>query len=136
MNSLSINNKFETIKKNTGIKDSLTIHCFRKTRATIMFSSRNPTYDDSEMAKYFGWKTWTVHERRNEYDLRTEKDLQDKIIGKTAKIETYDIVKQERDSLIDKQEKIINKLMNKINELESFREEVGEALLNKLQLKL
>ena len=115
MLSVSINKNFEVLKNKLDIKQALTPHSFRKTRATIMFSSRNPTYDDSEIAKYFGWKPHTVVERREQYDLRTEKDLQKKVRGAQPKIQDFDTVKAERDT-------VVNKLMK---QMEAMREEIN-----------
>lgn len=129
MVTISINNKFKSIKKYTGIKKSLTPHCFRKTRATIYFSSRNPTYDDSEISKIFGWEPLMVAIRRRQYDLRNFDDLKNKIQGKIEPVETYDIVKQERDTLIEKQKKEINILKEQYSKI---REVLDEILAKKI----
>ncbi len=118
MNTTSINNKMVIVKKYTSIKGTLSPHCFRKTRATIYFSSRNPTYDDSEISKIFGWEPWTVSERRKQYDLRNFDDLKNKIQGKVESVETFDIVKSERDSLVKKQEAKISKMEKTIKGME------------------
>ena len=73
-----------------------------------MFSSRNPIYDDTEIGQFFGWKPHTVVDRRQQYDLRGFDDLKEKIQGKNkVKLDTFDIVKQERDT-IDQKYHIIN----------------------------
>jgi integrase len=113
MVTVSINYKFKSIKNHTGIKNSLTPHCFRKSRATIMFSSRNPFFDDSEIAKFFGWKSHTVIDRRQQYDLRDFDDLKKKIQGNIPRVETYDTIKQERDNL----EKDLKEQVNKLTRL-------------------
>ena len=86
MATVAINRKFDVIKKYTGIKSTLTPHCFRKTRATIMFSSRDPIFDDTEIAQYFGWKSHTVVDRREQYDLSNFDDLKQKVQGNVGKI--------------------------------------------------
>jgi integrase len=99
----NINRHFNVVKRNTGIKSTLTPHCFRKTRASIMFSSRTKDggiiYDDKEIGQYFGWKNHTVSDRRTQYDLRNFEDLKEKIHGKVKSVETYDTVIAERDTL-------------------------------------
>lgn len=120
MVTVSINRKFDTVKKYLNLKKSLTPHCFRKTRATIMFSSRDPIYDDTEIGQFFGWKPHTVVDRRQQYDLRTFDDLKEKIQGKNkVKLETFDIVKQERDNY-EKMSKDFSDLKNENKELKEI----------------
>jgi len=118
MVTVAINRKFDTIKKYLKLKETLTPHCYRKTRATIMFSSRNPVYDDTEIGQFFGWKPHTVVERRQQYDLRDFDDLKEKIQGKNkVKLDTFDIVKQERDTLERKYRNEIGELQKELSEL-------------------
>lgn len=113
----SIGVKFDIIRKYTDIKNTLSVHCFRKTRATAIFSSRNPTYDDTEIGKFFGWKPHTVIDRRQQYDLRNIEDLKDKVFGTvTGKLETYDTIKQEKELLEQKHEQEINKLNKELDD--------------------
>lgn len=125
MLTCSINKKFDTIKKYTDIKKTLSPHCFRKTRATIMFSARSKDggilYDDKEIGEFFGWKPHTVSDRRLQYDLRNYEDLKEKIQGKQkGEIETFDILKKEKETLIKKHDKEINELINRIKNLEKY----------------
>jgi integrase len=96
----NINRHFNVVKRNTGIKSTLTPHCFRKTRASIMFSSRTKDggiiYDDKEIGQYFGWKNHTVSDRRTQYDLRNFEDLKEKIRD-TLKEELNSLRKQMKD---------------------------------------
>ncbi len=118
MVTVAINRKFDTIKKYTNIKKTLTPHCFRKTRATIMFSNRDPIFDDTEIGKFFGWKPHTVVDRRQQYDLRDFDDLKEKIQGKNkVRLDTFDIVKQERDTLERKYRNEIRDLKKGISDL-------------------
>jgi integrase len=99
----NINRHFNVVKRNTGIKSTLTPHAFRKTRASIMFSARTKDggiiYDDKEIAQYFGWKPHTVSQRRQQYDLRNFEDLKEKIHRKVKSVETLETVTAERDTL-------------------------------------
>ena len=131
MNTVSINIKFNTIKKYTGIKETLTPHCFRKTRATIYFSSRDPIYDDSEIAKIFGWKPHTVVDRRLEYDLRDFDDLKAKIQGNIKSVETYDTIKAERDIVINQQQEEINNLKEDLQHLSNIIQNLTGQIENK-----
>ncbi len=127
MATTAINGKLSVIIRQTGIKSTLTPHCFRKTRATIMFSSRNPIYDDSEIAKYFGWKAHTISDRREQYDLRNFDDLKEKIQGNIPKAETYDVIKHERDKY--------EKMASKYKSLESNNKHLIN-LVNSLEIKI
>ncbi|MHA1968123.1 MAG: tyrosine-type recombinase/integrase [Candidatus Hodarchaeales archaeon] len=109
----NINDNFDIVKKYTGIKSSLTPHCFRKTRATIMFSSRNPVFDDTEIAKFFGWKPHTVSERRAQYDLRDFDDLKAKVQSNVKSVETIETITAERDTLKEELDSL-RKQMNDI----------------------
>jgi integrase len=113
----NINRHFNVVKRNTGIKSTLTPHCFRKSRASIMFSSRTKDggiiYDDKEIGQYFGWKNHTVSDRRTQYDLRNFEDLKEKIHRKVKSVETYDTVVAERDTLKEELDSL-KKQMNDI----------------------
>ncbi len=126
MATTAINDKLNLIKKQTGIKSTISPKSFRKTRATIMFSSRNPTYDDTEIGKFFGWKPHTVIMRRQEYDLRDFDDLKNKIQGNIQNGETFDIVKQERDTLIKKQAGQIQHLQEELKYMKIVLEKFAE----------
>jgi len=112
---------FWKIRNKTDIKNTLTIHCFRKTRATIMFNERATDggliYSDSHLARFFGWELSTVAKRRQEYDLSTFEDLQ-KIIFKTTdkKIESLDIVKQQKRRLESEFEQRFKEMEDEFNE--------------------
>ena len=122
----SIQQKFETLKKQTGIKSTLSIKSFRATRATILFSSRDPIYDDKEMGQLFGWKPHTVVDRREQYDLRNFEDLKTKIFDTTiGKLDTYDSIKHEKELLEQKHEKELKKQQKEIDDLK----ETVETLL-------
>jgi integrase len=103
MQTMAINQKLYVIIKYTGIKKTICPKCFRKTRASIMFSARTKDggiiYDDTEMGQYFGWTPNMVVLRRQQYDLRNFDDLKEKIHGKIVHVETFDTIKQERDTL-------------------------------------
>ncbi len=113
----SINVHFNRLKEATGIKKTLSPHCYRKTRATIMFGSRNPTFDDTEIGQYFGWKAHTVIQRREQYDLRGEEELQKKIRGIQPTIDDYDTIKALKETLEKKHAKEIEDLKQKMQEI-------------------
>jgi integrase len=75
MNKDSLQTNFYLLRKKLDIKKTLTLHCFRKTKATIMFNKRSKDggliYSDKNMADFFGWELSTVALRREEYDLKT-----------------------------------------------------------------
>ena len=120
---------FWRYKKKAGIKDTLSVQCFRVTRATIMFNMRSPDggliYSDTHMANLFGWEPETVAQRRKEYDISTQDDLK-KIIFNTkgTQLETFDTIKREKEQLetefkktIDGQQKDIENLRAMVQEL-------------------
>ena len=73
-------------------------------------------YDDKEIGMIFGWKPSTVIMRRREYDLTDYEDLREKIFAKSARVETIDEIKEDRDRLIkDKNE--IEELKNALKSL-------------------
>lgn len=122
--SSSIVERLITIRKRTNIKDTLSVHCYRKTRATLMFNERSKdgglVYSDTHIAKFFGWKPATVTERRQEYDLTTQEDLKNLVFGHqptTTPIETYDIIKAQKEMLEQKHEKEIDQLKKEVTEL-------------------
>ena len=131
----SIGDQFRTIKKYTNIKKSLSIHCFRKTRATMMFSARTKDggiiYDDKEMGQYFGWKSHTVIKRRLQYDLRNYDDFKDKIFGNLTKpLETYDTLKQEKDMLENEYKK---KIADMEEQMHSMKETIRSSVLAEIK---
>ena len=82
--------------KRCNIKETITPHCFRRTRATIMFGEG---YTDKEMSLHFGWKLRSVPMRREEYDLTNHEDLRKKIFAKSTKPVSYDVLKKQKDKL-------------------------------------
>ena len=97
MDKNAIRLKLNRAKKMNIIKKSITPHCFRKTRASIMFNS-DVGNDDKLMSEFFGWKLHTVPDRSNEYDLRTHETLREKIFNSKSKIApSYDALKIEKD---------------------------------------
>ena len=131
----SIINKFTKIKRTADIKKTLTPHCFRKTRATMMFSARTKDggikYDDKQIGMFFGWTLATVAKRREEYDLRNFEDLKKTIFSDTeGKVLTYDVVKKQRDTVIEKQQKEIADLKNELKK----KAEIDNFIMDSLSL--
>jgi integrase len=121
----AIRRNFNRIKKQVDIKKTLTPKDFRKTRGTILFSSRDPIFDDTEIGQYMGWKPSTVIQRRQEYDLRGFDDLKEKIKGIIPKAENYDTIKAERDRLEAKHEKEITDQKKQIEALKEVLQVVA-----------
>ena len=97
-----------------------------------MFSSRDPIYDDTEIAQFFGWKPHTVVDRRQQYDLRGFDELKEKIQGKNkVKLETFDIVKQERDNY----EKMSKELLDLKKENKYYKDEIENLSKQQSELK-
>ena len=111
-NSLSI--KFKRLVRELGLKSTLTLYSFRKTRATIMF---NEGYDDKEMGLLFGWKPHTVIDRRNEYDLRGLDDLKAKIFRKAEIYKTREELEEENKRLFEEHQKQIDGLEKRVSVL-------------------
>lgn len=82
--------------KRCNIKETITPHCFRRTRATIMFGEG---YTDKEMGLHFGWKLRSVPLRREEYDLTNHEDLRKKVFAKSKKPLSYETLKKQKDKL-------------------------------------
>jgi len=132
MTTTSVNLHFIGIRNETGIKQTLSPKSFRKTRATLMFSARGKDggilFDDTEMGKFFGWKPWTVAQRREQYDLRNFEDLKNKIQGNIQPTETNELLRHERDTLIKQQETKINKLEKTIKGFQLAQKLLQEEL--------
>lgn len=115
----TISKKFKEMREKLGLKDTFTLKSFRKTRATIFFSSDNPKINnDSFIAKYLGWSTHTVSSRRQEYNLMDKSDLKKAILNKPIISKSYDTIKKERDKLEKRYIKEIDELKNEIKLLE------------------
>ena len=113
----TIQQKIMDIRNNTNVKDTISIHCFRKTRATEMFNKKSKDggliYSDTHMALFFGWSIKTVAERREEYDLEGQKELEDLIFNQKPTQE-----KQDYDTLKSQKERLENQYQKKIADME------------------
>ncbi len=74
------------------------------------------SYDDGEMAKFFGWTPETVAKRRGEYDLRGFEDLKKKIFSKSTPVVTYDALERQKETLEKVHAKKIGNLEKKVAE--------------------
>jgi len=128
MNPHVINWKLKKAIQRSGIKQTITPHCFRKTRATIMF----PKFTDKEMSLHFGWTLMTVPQRRAEYDLTDHEDLRNKIFGDKPKL-TWDALKHQKETLEGKHEKEIKAMQRKINAMKKDNDEMLKVLLEKVE---
>lgn len=132
---------FYKIIKNTDIKKTLSIHCFRKTRATIMFNERTKDgglkYSDTHLAMFFGWKPKTVVERRQEYDLTTKEDLNALVFdGKNdTPIETFDILKQQKKRLENEYQKKIESMEIQMKAMQDILMQITGQQINDLVAK-
>ena len=126
LGKIGIQMKLWQIKKANNIKQSITLHSFRKTRASIMFGSYNEKgkwiYDNQIMASFFGWEPSTVDARRKQYDGSKHMDTLRKAIfgeqGANEKYQTYETIKEEKEQLEAKHAKEINLLKEKMVMLE------------------
>jgi integrase len=97
---LSINFLLDECAKKGKLGRKITPHCFRKTRATIVFNERSKdgglVFTDKQIALFFGWTLSTVAKRREEYDLSTSIELRKIIFSNNTKAtESYDNIKKE-----------------------------------------
>jgi len=114
---------FVVAKEKANITKPYTIKCFRKTRASIIFDSKE--FTDSEIASIMGWEVSMVPFRRREYDLTSEADLRNKIIGKLNRPPTRDELSRENahlrknaeEMIQTKVEELLNSKMKNINEM-------------------
>ena len=117
LNTAALDYKFKIALQRAKITRPLTPHSYRRTRATIMFRD----YTDTHMGKYFGWRISAVGNRREEYDLTSDKELQAKVHNGLIQPPSYDAILQEKETLqneltqikqqIADQEKRINDLL-------------------------
>lgn len=123
----AINYKFWKIKKRTAIKDSVSIHNFRKTRFTIMSNERAPDggliYNDRQLSLFFGWSTNTISKMREYYDLTTFEQLKETVFNTEEEtVEDIDIIKSKNKHLEKIQNKKIDELEHKLNKfLDSYQ---------------
>ena len=121
---ITIQHKFYDIRDKTKIKKTLSIHSFRRTRATQMFHERSKDggliYSDKEMGQFFGWSLSTVSLRREEYDLYSQEDLEKLVFGRceSKTIETFDILKQKYEREKDRNQKKIAKMEKQMASME------------------
>ncbi|UCB59535.1 MAG: tyrosine-type recombinase/integrase [Thermoplasmatales archaeon] len=144
----AIDEKFYRDRDRAKLKKTLTPHCFRRTRATIMLKEKSKDggviYTDTNMADHFGWKKQSVPQRRQEYDLTGYDDLQEKVFAKSQKPITFEKVKAEYEQKLSKLEKIkeerekdrdeLNTVKNMLNrtrnEYKILNEEIKELQRN------
>lgn len=135
----SIRERFRKMREKLKLKPTLNIKSFRKSRATIFFSSENPKINnDTNIGKYFGWSPSTVIYRREEYNLTNKEDLKKAICKKPKKSLYYDTIKSnlekiqnEYEPIIKNQQKEIDDLKNKLIELkEDYKKLSEEAFKN------
>jgi len=112
-----VNVKLKKAIERAGIKTTITPHCFRKTRATIMFTQKSKDdgliFTDKEISLHFGWQLASVPLRREEYDLTNQDDLRKKVFGNGSKAPSYDVIKAEK-------EKLETRYGNRIKDLEKL----------------
>jgi len=133
--NITIQHKIMKIRDETNIKETISIHSFRRTRATKMFHERAKDggliYGDKEMSQFFGWSLSTVSQRREEYDLSGQEELEKVVFGQTSteQIETYDTLKQEKELLENQYKKKIEDMENQMaNMKETIMSEIGQML--------
>lgn len=96
----AVRNRFREMVKKINLKETFSIKCFRKARATIMFQDKE--FDDTYIGMFFGWTPQTVIMRRQEYNLTNYEDLKNKVCKIPYRAETYDTLKKEKEQLKNK----------------------------------
>jgi Tfp pilus assembly protein PilO len=94
-------------------------------------------YTDTEMGKYFGWRVSAVGDRREEYDLTSDKDLQNKVFNGQAQPQSYDSLKLEKENL-EEQLEIMKKQLSEQEERINTKIDImmiGMQELNKISKK-
>ncbi|PNX47197.1 MAG: hypothetical protein BV457_06170 [Thermoplasmata archaeon M9B1D] len=114
---------FWKLKKRIGVKDTISVHNFRKTRATKMFSARSKDggliYSDKQIALFFGWSPLTVSQRRKEYDLSGVDELKKTVFGNSETHEEgYDIQKKKYEKMKDDYETRMAKMEKRMKEMQ------------------
>ena len=130
LNPKSISVMFWKLRNKLGLKDTLSVHNFRKTRATKMFNARRDgalIYGDKDMALFFGWKLSTVTARREQYDLNGYEELRDTVFNnKHTGEDSYDIQKKKYDKMKTSYEGEINTLKQQMVDMQKqFQEAMG-----------
>lgn len=126
MNKDAIGFKLKKAIIRSGIKNTITPHCFRKTRASIMFNA-DIGNDDKLMSEFFGWKLHTVVERRKEYDLRPHETLRKKIFNSKTHLEpSYDALKIEKERA-ESQAKKIEDMEETMSQMKSLIDQLMKA---------
>ena len=124
--------KFWKLRKTIPIKQNLSVHNFRKTRATSMFNKRSKDggliYSDKDLALFFGWSLKQVSARREQYDLTGYDDLKNIVFNQEkTSVQDYDIVKKENERLKNNYEAEIKNLKENYEELrKDFLKAIGK----------
>jgi len=127
---MSIRDRFVKAVERAGITDwkerKLSIHCFRKTRASIYWSDVDKNgyhkWDTKEMAHIFGWTISTAEKRREEYDTRNVAEvIHDKLTKEKKHVtKTYDELLNQNKKLVKEKDDKIKHLEEKVNRLNDF----------------
>ena len=121
LNSVSyLGQKFKRALKRASIQDyeerDLSIHSFRKTRASIYWADVNEEgfhkWDTADMASIFGWSLQTADKRRAEYDKRNiSEDINKRLLESTEQhLETFDSIKQKNQELLEEKDNTITEM--------------------------
>lgn len=140
LNQLSmeaIRRRFRDMRKDLGLKNTITIKSFRKTRASKFFQSDNKKINDNSfIAWYMGWDEHTVVERRKEYNLIDNEDFKKAIIKEPMIPKDYDRLEKDLETYdskykpkLDKQEKRIKDLEKRLKQTNNVLEDNRDGFL-------
>lgn len=134
----SLRFRFRKIKNSLNLKPTLSLKCFRKTRATFYFKqAKNSNINYRDIGKIFGWNSKTVLERAEEYDLSNFDDLIEKLCPEPSIPISFDTLEKEKKELKNFNEKILNVLKEKNQKQEkTIRNQKGEIQWLKRHNKL
>ncbi len=120
----TIQQKLHRIRASSEIKDTISIHCFRKTRATIMINKKGKDggkiYTPKELGLFFGWTLQTVIQRMEEYDLSGQEELEATVFGQVPikPVEDFDTLKNQKERLEDQYQKKIAEMEKQMASME------------------
>lgn len=129
----TIQQNLAQIRYENNLKESITPHAFRKTRATIMINQRSPDggriFTNKQIADFFGWSLSTVVDRMEEYDLNGQKELEDLIFGQAPveQKQDYDTLKAQNERLEDKYQKKIAEMDQDMHDMKQLIDQLMTA---------
>lgn len=136
----AIRDRFRKMKKDLKLKPTLKIESFRKTRVTIVLSTiKEKNLDTDDIGKIFGWTPQTVTQRIQDYKLSDIDDLKKKYSKYSKPLPSYSQLKKFNETTNKEQDKEIEKLNKNVNSLENkikvVREKYDSIAEHNIKLK-